>query len=110
MHIDIYHIHNRAEGTYISGTSIHTSHSKEFLAEIHKTECSTGCERKYFGDLSFLEMLTVPLIFSVGWAGGRHQYLTHDATSGLRGQSRQGASALSPSVSVKSSLLNCSLH
>lgn len=64
-------------------------------------ECGTGCEWIDFEDLSFLAMLAVPFIFSVEWADGCHEYLTHDATSGLRRRPRHGVLDLRPSSPLR---------
>lgn len=65
--------------------------------QIHKMECNTGCEWIDFENLSSLEIPAVPFIFSVEWADGCLEYLTHDATSELRGRSSHRVLDLRPS-------------
>lgn len=60
-------------------------------------DCSTGCAWIDFEALSVLEMLVMLFIFSVEWADGCHECLTHDATSELRGRPRHRVLDLRPS-------------
>lgn len=101
MNINTNHMHNRAENIYVSGTCIQRPHSKEFLCKSYKMECSTGCEWRHCEELSFLEMLAVPFIFVVEWADGCREYLTHDATSELRGTPRREVLDLRPSSPLR---------